>query len=134
MLSGFDASSQPPKIANWSNPEDATLAELARAYLDVNCAHCHNAQGAADTSALNLNIEAEVDRKFGICKPPVAVGRGSGNRPYDIYPGRAEESILLFRMENTDPAIAMPELGRASNHIEGIAVVRDWINSLPGIC
>ncbi len=134
MLSGFDDSSHAPKIANWSNPEDATLEERARAYLDVNCAHCHNAQGAADTSALNLNIEAKVDRHFGICKPPVAVGRGSGNRPYDIYPGRAEESILLFPMENADPAIAMPELGRASNHIEGIAVVRDWINSLPGIC
>ncbi len=134
MLSGFDHSAHTPKIANWSNPADATLEERARAYLDVNCAHCHNAQGAADTSALNLNIEAKVDRHFGICKPPVAVGRGSGNRPYDIYPGRAEESILLFRMENTDPAIAMPELGRASNHIEGIAVVRDWINSLPGIC
>ncbi len=134
MLSGFDASSQAPKIANWSNPADATLAELARAYLDVNCAHCHNPKGAADTSALNLNIEAKVDRQFGICKPPVAVGRGSGNRPYDIYPGRAEDSILLFRMENADPAIAMPELGRASNHIEAISIVRDWINSLPGSC
>ena len=134
MLSGFDDSSHAPKIANWSNPEDATLEDRARAYLDVNCAHCHNPKGTADTSALDLNIEADVDRQFGICKPPVAVGRGSGNRPYDIYPGRAEESILLFRMEDADPAIAMPELGRASNHIEAIAVVRDWINSLPGTC
>ncbi len=134
MFSGFDASSHAPKIINWSNPGDATLEERARAYLDVNCAHCHNPNGAADTSALNLNIDAELDRHFGICKPPVAVGRGSGNRTYDIYPGRAEDSILLFRMENADPAIAMPELGRASNHIEAIAVVRDWINSLPGSC
>ncbi len=134
LLSGLEGLSHAPKIANWSNPGDATLEERARAYLDANCAHCHNARGTADTSALNLNIEAEVDRNFGICKPPVAVGRGSGNRPYDIYPGRAEDSILLFRMENADPAIAMPELGRASNHIEAIAIVRDWINSLPGTC
>jgi uncharacterized repeat protein (TIGR03806 family) len=123
-----------PRIASWSNSGNATLEQRARAYLDVNCAHCHNPRGAADTSALNLNIEAEVDRRFGICKPPVAVGRGSGGRPYDIYPGRAEDSILLFRMEDTDPAIAMPELGRATNHSEGIAVVRDWINSLSGAC
>ena len=134
MLSGFDNSSHAPKIADWSNPGDATLEERARAYLDANCAHCHNPNGAADTSALNLNIEAEVDRQFGICKPPVAVGRGSGNRPYDIYPGNAEDSILLFRMEDADPAIAMPELGRATNYTEGIAVVRDWINSLSGTC
>ena len=81
-----------------------------------------------------LNIEASLDRHFGICKPPVAVGRGSGNRPYDIYPGRADDSILLFRMEESDPAIAMPELGRAINHTEAVAVLRDWINSLPGVC
>ena len=123
-----------PKIANWSDPGDATLEERARAYLDVICAHCHNPKGAADTSALNLNIEADVDRRFGICKPPVAVGRGSGNGPYEIYPGRAQDSILLFRMEDTDPAIAMPELGRATTHVEAVAVVRDWINGLPGSC
>lgn len=134
LLSGFEGPSLAPKIANWSNPGDATLEERARAYLDANCAHCHNPNGAADTSALNLNIEADLDRHFGICKPPVAVGRGSGDRPYDIYPGRADDSILLFRMEESDPAIAMPELGRATNHFEAIAVVRDWINSLAGTC
>ena len=51
-----------------------------------------------------------------------------------IYPGKAEESILLFRMEDADPAIAMPELGRATNHGEAIAVVRDWINDISGEC
>jgi hypothetical protein len=134
LLSGFEGPSLAPKIANWSNPRDATLEERSRAYLDANCAHCHNPSGAADTSALNLNIEADLDRHFGICKPPVAVGRGSGNRPYDIYPGKAEESILLFRMEDADPGIAMPELGRATNHVEAIAVIRDWINGISGEC
>lgn len=136
MLEGLNSSdmSAVPKIANWSKPGDAILEERARAYLDANCAHCHNPKGAADTSALNLIIDAEVDRQFGICKPPVAVGRGSGNRPYDIYPGRAEKSILVYRMEDADPAIAMPELGRATNHIEGITVIRDWINTLNGEC
>lgn len=136
MLEGLDLAglSAVPKVAAWFKPGDASPEERARAYLDANCAHCHNPEGAADTSALNLNIEAAVGRGLGICKPPVAVGRGSGNRPYDIYPGRAEDSILLYRMENTDPAIAMPELGRASNHIEGIRVIRDWINGLSGEC
>lgn len=136
LLEGFDGSARSgaPRIANWSNPGDATLEQRARAYLDVNCAHCHNPKGAADTSALNLNLEAALDRRFGICKAPVAVGRGSGNRPYDIFPGRAEDSILLYRMEDADPAIAMPELGRATNHVEGIGLIREWINSLSGTC
>jgi hypothetical protein len=105
-----------------------------KAYLDANCAHCHNPVGAADTSALHLNIAAPVDRHYGVCKTPVAVGRGSGDRPYDIYPGRPDDSILLYRMQQTDPAIAMPELGRSAVHAAGVTMVREWIEAMPGEC
>jgi len=117
-------------------PETApdSLQDRARAYLDANCAHCHNPAGAADTSALNLNIDAPLDRKFGICKTPVAVGRGSGDLTYDIYPGKPVESIMVFRMQHTDPAIAMPELGRGLVHAEGVALVSEWIATLAGEC
>jgi len=118
----------------WSNREDEPVEELARAYLDINCGHCHNPDGPADTSGLDLSLVAAADRRFGICKPPVAVGRGSGDRPYDIVPGRPDESILLYRMEDDDPAIMMPELGRAIAHQEGVALIRAWIESLPGDC
>ncbi|MFQ5549431.1 MAG: hypothetical protein ACE5FV_14145, partial [Woeseia sp.] len=134
LLEGMSDPATAPAIANWSTPGDATPQERARAYLDVNCGHCHNPEGAADTSALNLNLEAEVDRRFGICKPPVAVGQGSGNRGYDIVPGRADASILVYRMESTNPAIAMPEIGRAASHAEGVAAVRQWIDGLDGAC
>ena len=138
-----DSASQ---IAHWTTsgllhgaPEMAvaeitTLEQRARAYLDANCAHCHNPQGAADTSALHLHIEASVDRNFGVCKTPVAVGRGSGDRPYDIYPGRPDDSILVYRMQNTDPAIAMPELGRSAVHTEGVALISEWIAAMSGEC
>ena len=108
--------------------------DRVRAYLDSNCAHCHNPSGAADTSALHLNLDAPVDRHYGICKSPVAVGRGSGDRPYDIYPGRPDDSIVVYRMAHADPAIAMPELGRSAIHAEGVAMVRNWIAALPGEC
>ena len=123
-----------PTGVNWFEPGDATLEQRARAYLDINCAHCHNEAGAADTSALDLDLNTPVGRDFGICKPPVAVGRGSGDRPYDIYPGRAEESILLYRMQRTEPDIAMPELGRSTVHIEGVALLHDWISMMGGEC
>ena len=106
----------------------------ARAYLDINCAHCHNAAGAADTSGLHLNFDAPMDRNFGICKSPTAVGQGSGDRLYDIYPGRPDESILVYRMEHTDPAIAMPELGRSTVHVEALRLMKEWIGGLPGDC
>jgi uncharacterized repeat protein (TIGR03806 family) len=132
MLQGFEGDA--PAGVRWSEPGDATLEQRARAYLDANCAHCHNPSGAADTSALHLNIDAPLNRLYGICKPPVAVGRGSGDRPFDIFPGRPDDSILVFRMEHTDPAIAMPELGRSAVHVEGVEVVRDWIATLNGDC
>ena len=71
---------------------------------------------------------------MGVCKPPVAAGGGAGDRLYSIVPGEPDESILLYRMEHDDPAIMMPELGRATAHAEGVALIRDWIASLPGDC
>ncbi len=131
LLAGLPDS--PPAAPHWDD-ESAPLEIRAKAYLDANCAHCHNERGPADTSALDLSFDAPVDRRYGICKPPVAVGRGSGNRPYDIVPGNPDASILVYRMEETDPAIAMPELGRSTVHREGVALVRDWIASLEGDC
>jgi len=132
MLGGYDGTA--PEGVRWSEPGDASLEGRARAYLDANCAHCHNPKGAADTSALHLNIDAPLDRLYGICKTPVAVGRGSGNRPYDIYPGRPQDSILVFRMQHSDPAIAMPELGRSAVHAEGVKVISNWIAAMNGDC
>jgi hypothetical protein len=34
-------------------------------------------------------------------------------------------------MQSTDPGIAMPELGRATVHEEGVALLSQWIDSLP---
>ena len=108
-------------------------ANAARAYLDANCAHCHSDTGAADTAGLDLRFDAtDVDR--GLCKSPVAAGRGSGGRDYDIWPGRADASILLFRMAHTDPGIMMPELGRSLAHAAGVKRIRDWIDGLEGSC
>jgi uncharacterized repeat protein (TIGR03806 family) len=114
--------------------ETSDLDRAAREYLDANCAHCHNPAGAADTSALHLNIDAPVDRKLGVCKTPVAVGRGSGDLNYDIYPGRPDDSIMIFRMQHSDPAIAMPELGRSAVHVEGVKLVSEWIAAMSGEC
>lgn len=141
QLSGWEArgilssvAAEVPAGVSWTDEEGASLDDRARAYLDANCAHCHNARGSADTSALDLSLDAPVDRSYGICKPPVAVGRGSGDRPYDIYPGRPDESIMIYRMQHTDPAIAMPELGRSTVHTEGVELVSTWVRSLDGDC
>ena len=116
-----------PRIPVWDDENDGSLDERARAYLDVNCAHCHNALGSASNSGLFLAYEETSAISRGILKRPVAAGRGSGGFDFDIEPGHPERSILLYRMESSDPGIAMPELGRELLHAEGIALIRRYI-------
>lgn len=102
-------------------------APLARAYLDVNCAHCHQPGGGASNAGLDLRWDQADPHAFGIMKRPVAAGRGAGDRDFAIVPGHPEQSILLYRMDSDEPGIAMPELGRSSVDKDGVAIVRRWI-------
>lgn len=103
---------------------------LARAYLDVNCAHCHQPGGGASNSGLDLRWEQADPHAFGIMKRPVAAGRGSGGYDFAILPGHPDQSILLYRMDSAEPGIAMPELGKSSVDKDGVAVVRRWITEM----
>ena len=118
-----------PATAEWGS-EHYSLNDRARAYLDVNCAHCHNSKGPANTSGLFLEYNEKDLKKLGVFKPPIAAGRGSGNLDFNIVPGKPDKSIFIFRMESTDPGILMPESGRKMVHKEGVALIRDWILSL----
>lgn len=123
-----------PLLPPWED-ERYTLEERARSYLEANCAHCHNPQGPARSSGLYLYATVTNPVEYGICKTPVAAGRGAGpDRRYDIVPGNPDASILIFRMESLDPTIMMPEIGRRLSHREAIALLRAWIASIPGSC
>ena len=122
-----------PRAADAYN-ESQDLNHRARSYLDVNCGHCHNPQGAADTSALFLDYDEHTLADLGVCKPPIAAGRGSGGLNYSIVPGDAKQSILPFRMASTDPAVMMPELGRSLADLEGVALIEQWIDTMSGEC
>ncbi len=124
-----------------SNLPSATIAtsltgteQKARAYLDINCGHCHQPGGSADTSGLFLHAAETSLLKMGVCKPPVAAGRGTGGHSYSMVPGAPDESILLFRMNSKELDIKMPELGRTLVHAEGVDLVRNWIEQLSGEC
>ncbi len=123
-----------PRYAAYNDPSSGTINERARAYLDINCAHCHSYTGKASTSALFLNIEHPEDINFGICKPPIAAGRGAGGTLFDIFPGKPEKSILVDRLNSTKAAIKMPEVAKGLVHTEGVEVIREWIKQMPGTC
>jgi uncharacterized repeat protein (TIGR03806 family) len=118
-----------PSVPKWGDTH-ANLEARARTYLDINCAHCHNPKGPAKTSGLYLNYNETERTAQGIRKTPVAAGRGSGDRQFDIEPGNPDASILVYRMESTDPGEMMPELSRRLLHKEGIDLIRAWVKGM----
>ena len=116
-----------PSVPRAYDASSGTLEQRARAYLDVNCAHCHNPQGPAHTSGLDLRWSQHEPIQWGVLKRPVAAGRGSAGFEFAIEPGHPARSFLLRRMESTDPGMMMPETGRQLVDERGVALIRDWI-------
>ncbi|XOV93615.1 MAG: SO2930 family diheme c-type cytochrome [Bacteroidota bacterium] len=127
FLKGLPKLEDVPKLASYDHPESGSLDDRARAYLEVNCAHCHRLEGPAKNSGLYLLAGNENREEVGIMKSPVAAGRGSGNLLYDIVPGKPDKSILVRRMNSTQADVMMPELGRKLVHAEGVELIREWI-------
>lgn len=123
-----------PRAPVAHDPSTGSIDARARAWLDINCASCHNPRGAARTSGLYLDLAQTSPVDYGVCKPPVAAGRGSGGRAFGIVPGQPDASILVFRIESTEADIKMPELGRNLVDAEGVALIREWVTQLPGSC
>ncbi len=96
-------------------PRPAAVDARARAWLDVNCAHCHNPGGPARTTGLDLRIsQTDPPRSaFGSRRSPPAMARASTE--YDIVPGKPDDSIvdLPSRIDRTgrDDARAAPPHG-----------------------
>lgn len=132
-LSGAPAPAEAPRDADWADTR-APLDARARAYLDINCGHCHNAHGAANTTGLTLDWRTPEDHHLGLCKPPTAAGQGTGDRMFDIVPGQPDASIVTYRLEATEPGVMMPEIGRSTSHREGVALIRAWIAAQQGGC
>lgn len=129
VLAGAPAPDDADAVPDWRDAA-APVDARARAWLDVNCAHCHRRDGPASNSGLFLTWGETEPTALGIGKRPVAAGRGSGGRTYDIAPGYPGESILLYRIESVEPGVMMPELGRVLPDPAAVALLREWIETL----
>jgi uncharacterized repeat protein (TIGR03806 family) len=119
------------RLPQYDNPQTGSVSDRVRAWLHVNCAHCHQPHGTARTAGLDLRVSQLDPARYGVLKSPVAAGRGSGGRRFDITPGQPDESILVFRMESRIPGIRMPSLGRQVVPEDAVELVRKWIETIP---
>ena len=126
-LSGLPELASVPKLPDWKDEKHYSVNDRARAYLDVNCAHCHTKGGDAYNTGLFLEYEQADPLHLGIMKEPVSAGGGAGGMDYDIIPGDVKHSILVYRMNSTEPGTAMPELARTIIHKEGVKLISDWV-------
>lgn len=130
LLEGFPGLQEAPKLPVWNDPGTGNVESRARAYLDINCGHCHRPDGPANTSGLFLHIYETESNHLGILKAPVAAGKGSGDMKYSIEPGNPDNSILIYRLNSLDPGVMMPEMGRGMVHEEGLALLKEWIKGM----
>jgi len=112
------------------------MPNLALGYLHANCGHCHSPQGGAwASSSVVLRILATEDdpASNGIVATTVRrrlqawLGHGFDDR---IVAGDPDRSAILFRMGQRTPNMQMPPIATELVDPVGVALVRDWIQSL----
>lgn len=120
---------QPPLVDPYD--DESGLTDRARSWLDANCSHCHREGGGGGPSGLVLLRDETVPSRYGVCKGAVAAGGATGDRLVDIWPGHPERSILVHRIESTEPDVKMPELPNLLPDPRGLKLIRDFIAALP---
>jgi len=104
-----------------------SLEDRARSYLDVNCANCHRPGGTVGYFDARYDTPLE---KQGLIDGPVLIDEGIDHARM-IAPNDRWRSILYMRA-NTVEAFKMPPLARQTVDQAGMALLRQWIESLAG--
>lgn len=109
MDRGFIQSSQPDSFQRLPDYKDRKLHPglRARAYLDVNCAHCHQPGGYAGQTTLDLDYGTDLDRT-GI---------------------KFNRSNIIIRMSNMGE-YHMPKLGTTVIDNEGLKLIKSYLGSI----
>ena len=80
-----------------------------RPLLADRCFVCHGPDEKKRKAKLRLDV------------PEVAFARRA------IVPGKPDESIVVYRLESTEPGVMMPELPRRLVPDEAVVLIKEWI-------
>ncbi len=104
------------------------LQNRAKAYLDINCAHCHTEGGSGALSGLRMEYwRKAIDYSHGVCNESQGWRVGG----FDIWPGRGDLSHIPLRITLTAAKDRMPPIGRSLVDEEAAQLISDWIDTLP---
>jgi mono/diheme cytochrome c family protein len=128
----FDTALKPADLSTFTTlaaADDATrsLEDRARSYLDANCSHCHRPGGTV--AYFDARYSTPLNDQ-GLISGTVLIDQGI-DRPRIISPHDTWRSIAYMRI-STNGDIRMPPLARETIDEKGVALLGEWINSLPG--
>lgn len=132
---GYLQGGYPSNIATtvkWDDPTQ-TLTDRVRAYVDMNCAHCHGDGRHCDYRPMRFAWSESSDIvNLGVCVPPEDLIDPS--YIYIVAAGHTNRSMLYHRLTSTAEDVRMPLLGRTLVHEEAVDLFTEWINTLSPPC
>lgn len=108
ILNGLVNSGDISVLPDWTDDLTYDIFERGRAYIDINCAHCH--QPGGEVSNFNLDFRYET--------------------PFEetaIYANRGE---IEARTQSTLPTYRMPQLGRTIVHDEAVTMLLEYLQAI----
>src|SRR5262249_19586231 len=126
---GLFAEPLPSNTVSYPNPHDeiAPLEARARAYLHVNCGHCHS-RGGGGSSFFDVQFHLPLAKTSLIGSRPTQGTFGILGAEI-IASGDPYRSVLYYRMSKLGHG-RMPQFGSQAVDSRGTKLIRDWIASL----
>ncbi|MBK9287607.1 MAG: hypothetical protein IPN38_07955 [Flavobacteriales bacterium] len=119
-------------VVDWTD-DTQDLEQRVRAYLDMNCAHCHATGRHCDYRPMRFAWNETTDPvNLGVCMAPEDPIDPS--QTHIVAAGNAGRSMMVYRMNSVDEAVRMPLMGRTVVHDEAVELISTWINSLNPPC
>lgn len=95
-------------LPDWTDVDNFDLFERSRAYLDINCAHCHQPGGEVSNFDIDMRYETPFEET-------------------GIFANRGE---IEARFESTLPTYRMPQLGRTVVHEDALAMLVEYLEAI----
>ncbi len=119
-------------VVDWRDGSQS-LNDRVRAYLDMNCAHCHSTGRHCDYRPMRFAWGETTDPlNLGICVAPQDPIDPS--QTYIVARGNRNRSMLYYRLNSVDEAVRMPLMGRSVIHEEALDLIGQWIDSMGPPC
>lgn len=110
LLTNAPNSSQINALPNWED-QSIVLEQRARAYLDINCSHCHQ-PGGSYTINYGKDFDFSYETSF------------NNSKINDV------KTAIQDRMSTQIPGYFMPLIGTSVIHAEGVALINQYIETL----